>query len=121
MTEHWDQDTPIYLQLHQMVIGRILDRHIKEGEALPSVRSVAAEYRLNPLTVSKAYQMLQDDNIVEKQRGKGLFVLSGAREHVLQREREIFLRDQWPMIVKQIERLGISMEELVEKNKGMQQ
>ena len=73
MPIQWDPDTPIYIQLHQQVVRRILDGHIAEGEPLPSVRKVAAEYQLNPITISKAYQMLQDENIVDKQRGKGVF------------------------------------------------
>jgi GntR family transcriptional regulator len=86
MTQQWDPESPIYLQLYQQVIKRILDGFIAEGEAVPSVRNVASEYRINPITISKAYQMLQDENIVEKQRGKGLFVKSGAKMRILARE-----------------------------------
>lgn len=113
MTEHWNTDTPIYLQLYQQVITRILDGYIKEGEALPSVRKVAAQYQLNPMTISKAYQMLQDENIVDKQRGKGLFVKEGVIENMLVRERENFLTQQWPVILKQISRLNLSAEQLL--------
>ena len=113
MTLQWDPDKPIYLQLYQQVVTRILDGYIKEGEALPSVRKVAAEYQLNPITISKAYQMLQDEHVVEKQRGKGLFILPGAQEKMLVRERESFLSHQWPEVLKQITRLKLSPEELL--------
>ncbi|GAC19161.1 GntR family transcriptional regulator [Paraglaciecola arctica] len=112
MTIHWNGDTPIYIQLYQQVIKRILDGNIKEGEALPSVRKVAAEYQLNPLTISKAYQMLQDDLYVEKQRGKGLFVKLGAPQRILETERASFLSTEWPLILQQISRLKFSVEEL---------
>lgn len=113
MTPQWDPDKPIYLQLYQQVVTRILDGYIKEGEALPSVRKVAAEYQLNPITISKAYQMLQDEQVVEKQRGKGLFVLSGAQDLMLERERSSFLSHQWPEVLKQITRLKLSAEQLL--------
>jgi len=113
MTTQWDADKPIYLQLYQQVFTRILDGYIKEGEALPSVRQVAAQYQVNPMTISKAYQMLQDEQIVEKQRGKGLFVNQGAQELMLDRERESFLTQQWPLILKQITRLKLSAEQLL--------
>jgi len=116
MTPQWDPDKPIYLQLYQQVVTRILDGYIKEGEALPSVRKVAAEYQLNPMTISKAYQMLQDEQVVEKQRGKGLFVLAGSQELMLGRERERFLLHQWPDILKQILRLKLSPAELLTNN-----
>ena len=113
MTPQWDPEKPIYLQLYQQVVTRILDGYIKEGEALPSVRKVAAEYQLNPITISKAYQMLQDEHVVEKRRGKGLFVLAGAQELMLNRERERFLVQQWPEVLMQISRLKLSAEELL--------
>jgi GntR family transcriptional regulator len=113
MTPQWDSEKPIYLQLYQQVIARILDGYIKEGEALPSVRKVAAEYQINPITISKAYQMLQDEQVVEKQRGKGLFVIPGAQELMLERERGLFLSQQWPEVLKQITRLKLSAEQLL--------
>ncbi|MGB1261837.1 MAG: GntR family transcriptional regulator [Cognaticolwellia sp.] len=113
MPKQWDPDTPIYIQLYQQVVTRILDGYIIEGEALPSVRKVAAQYQLNPITISKAYQMLQDENIVEKQRGKGLFVKNGVQELILGRERENFLNAQWPKILEQINRLKLSTEDLL--------
>ena len=117
MMTSWSSDSPIYIQLYQQVIKRILDGNIKEGEALPSVRNVAAEYRLNPVTISKAYQMLQDEEIVEKQRGKGLFVIPGVQEKVLERERQSFLVNEWPMILQQITRLKLSVEQLLTPQK----
>lgn len=113
MPTPWDPDTPIYIQLYQQVVTRILDGYITEGEPLPSVRKVAAEYKLNPITISKAYQMLQDENIVEKQRGKGLFVKHGVQDIILNRERESFLSSQWPKILQQINRLKLSAEDLL--------
>ncbi|MDG1752616.1 MAG: GntR family transcriptional regulator [Thalassotalea sp.] len=118
MTTQWDADKPIYLQLYQQVLTRILDGYIKEGEALPSVRKVASQYQINPITISKAYQMLQDEQVVEKQRGKGLFVKQGAQENMLERERESFLTQQWPQILQQITRLNLSAEQLLSTDKG---
>lgn len=113
MTKNWDADTPIYIQLYKQVIKRILDGNIQEGEALPSVRKVAAEYQLNPITISKAYQMLQDEQLVDKQRGKGLFVKVGVQELILDRERRYFLSTEWPMIQQKISRLQLSVEDLI--------
>mgnify|MGYP005991046273 CR=1 FL=1 len=117
MRQHWDNDTPIYVQLYQTVVSRILDGMLKEGEALPSVRNVAAEYQLNPVTISKAYQMLQDENIVEKQRGIGLFIIEGSKSKILQRERTSFLKQEWPKVIKKIERLELSVEQLLTSSK----
>lgn len=117
MSKVWNTDRPIYIQLYHQVIQRILDGYIKEGEPLPSVRNVASEYQLNPVTISKAYQMLQDELIVEKQRGKGLFVKQGIQQVILERERDSFITNEWPNIVKQIERLQLSVEQLLELNK----
>lgn len=113
MTQQWDPESPIYLQLYQQVIKRILDGFIAEGEPVPSVRNVASEYRLNPMTISKAYQMLQDEHIVEKQRGKGLFVKPGAKNLILERERNIFINKEWPVVLQQIERLQLKIEDLL--------
>ena len=118
MTIHWNGDIPIYIQLYQQVIQRILDGNIKEGEALPSVRKVAAEYQLNPVTISKAYQMLQDEQYVEKQRGKGLFVKPGAPHRILEKERNSFLSNEWPLLLQKISRLNLSVEELPRTTKG---
>lgn len=112
MAIQWDADIPIYIQLYQQVITRILDRHIQEGEALPSVRKVAADYQLNPITISKAYQMLQEEQYVEKQRGKGLFVSAGAHQRILESQRAVFLSTEWPLILQKISRLDLSIEQL---------
>lgn len=117
MVPQWDAEKPIYLQLYQQVISRILSGDICEGESLPSVRKVAAEYQLNPLTVSKAYQMLQDEELVDKQRGKGLFVKDGVKGQLLARERDQFLAREWPAIVERITQLELSVETLLSKHK----
>ena len=113
MSKTWDNDIPIYLQLYQQVIRRILDGYIAEGDSLPSVRNVASEYQLNPVTISKASQMLQDEQIVEKQRGKGLFVKEGVQMLILERERKQFLDKEWPAVLEQITRLQLSAEQLL--------
>jgi GntR family transcriptional regulator len=118
MAMQWDGDIPIYIQLYQQVIRRILDEHLLEGEALPSVRKVASEYQLNPVTVSKAYQMLQEEDIVEKQRGKGLFIKNGVKEVILDRERAAFIEKEWPIVLEQIQRLKLSPEELLAISQG---
>lgn len=107
MTVGWNDNTPIYLQLKERVIGMMLDGVLKAGDALPSVRQVAAEYQLNPITVSKAYQELVDDNLVEKRRGIGMYVTDGASEKLLASERERFMREEWPAMLERIRRLGI--------------
>ncbi|NRA59389.1 MAG: GntR family transcriptional regulator [Psychrobium sp.] len=112
MTTQWDNDTPIYVQLYRQVISRILDGYIIEGEALPSVRKVAAQYQINPITISKAYQILQDEDIVEKQRGKGMFVKQGVKESLLKREREQFINNEWPMVLAKINRLKLDLDTL---------
>ncbi|MFC3120113.1 GntR family transcriptional regulator [Agaribacter flavus] len=116
--KHWQTDSPIYIQLYQEVIQRIIDGHILEGEALPSVRRVSAEYELNPITISKAYQMLQDENIVEKVRGKGLFVRAGAQLDILERERSNFLTHEWPRVLEKISRFHLSLDDLLPKGSG---
>ena len=112
MTTQWDNDTPIYVQLYQQVISRILYGYIIEGEALPSVRKVAAQYQINPITISKAYQILQDEDIVEKQRGKGMFVKLGVKELLLKREREQFINNEWPTVLAKINRLKLDLDTL---------
>lgn len=113
MQANWNDNQPIYRQLRDKVIASILDRELKEGDALPSVRQVSADFQLNPITVSKAYQELVDDELVEKKRGVGMFIQQGAREKLLSRERQSFLRDEWPLIVEKIKRLGLSASELL--------
>jgi GntR family transcriptional regulator len=109
----WNDSQPIYRQLRDRVVAMILDGVLKDGDPLPSVRNVAAENRVNPLTVLKAYQQLADDELVEKRRGLGMFVRSGARDVLLRDERSDFLKVQWPQIVETIRRLGLSPGELL--------
>jgi GntR family transcriptional regulator len=113
MTIGWNDNTPIYRQLKDRVIGMMLDGVLKAGDALPSVRQIAAEYQLNPITVSKAYQELVDDNLVEKRRGIGMYVSEGASEKLLTSERERFVREEWPAMVERIRRLGLDLEQLL--------
>ena len=94
------------------VVHMILDGVLKEGDPLPSVRNVAAEYRVNPLTVLKAYQQLVDEGLVEMKRGLGMFVKAGARDLLLQGEREKFLAEEWPRVFSSIQRLGLTQKEL---------
>jgi GntR family transcriptional regulator len=109
----WSDNQPIYRQLRERVIAMILDGVLKEGDPLPSVRTVAAEYRVNPLTVLKAYQELADEQLVEKRRGVGMFITPGARDLLLNGERQKFLAEQWPRIRATIQRLGLSPQALL--------
>lgn len=109
----WNDNAPIYRQLKDRVIGMMLDGALKAGDPLPSVRQIAAEYQLNPITVSKAYQELVDDNLVEKRRGIGMYVTEGASEKLLASERERFLREEWPAMLERIRQLGLSLEQLL--------
>jgi GntR family transcriptional regulator len=113
MNNGWNDNTPIYRQLKDRVIGMMLDGALKAGDPLPSVRQVAAEYQLNPITVSKAYQELVDDNLVEKRRGIGMYVLEGASEKLLASERERFLREEWPAMLERIRLLGLDAARLL--------
>ena len=113
MDADWNDDLPIYRQLRDRVVAMLLEGVIGDGDALPSVRNVAAEYRLNPLTVLKGYQELVDEELVEKRRGRGMYVLPGARDKVLADERRRFLDDQWPDVVATMHRLGIAPAELL--------
>jgi len=113
MDREWNDNQPIYRQLRDRVVAMILDGVLKEGDPLPSVRNVAAEYRVNPLTVLKGYQELVDEELVEKRRGLGMFVKDGARKLLLRGEREKFLSDEWPRIQATIQRLGLSADELL--------
>ncbi len=116
MTANWDDNQPIYWQLRQRTVAAILDGSLDEGQPLPSVRQVAVDFQINPLTVSKAYQSLVDDNLVEKRRGVGMFVREGARRKLLESERRRFLEEEWPRIAERIEKLGLSIEDLVATN-----
>jgi GntR family transcriptional regulator len=109
----WDESQPIYRQLRDRVVAMMLEGVLKEGEPLPSVRQVAAEYRLNPLTVLKAYQQLSDEGLVEKRRGLGMFVAPGASKALMKDERSRFLETDWPKIRATIQRLGLSAETLL--------
>jgi GntR family transcriptional regulator len=113
MDREWTDHRPIYRQLRDRVVAMILDGVLAEGDPLPSVRNVAAEYRVNPLTVLKSYQELVDEGLVESRRGRGMFVNPGARDLVLAAEREKFLGEEWPRVRATIERLGITVEELL--------
>ena len=112
MNREWNDSQPIYRQLRDRVVAMILEGVLKEGDPLPSVRTVAADYRVNPLTVLKAYQELVDDKLVETRRGLGMFVNAGARDLLLKGEREKFLTEEWPRVAAAIDRLGLSQKEL---------
>ncbi len=113
MEPQWDDSLPIYRQLRDRVVAMILEGVLKEGDPLPSVRNVAAEFRLNPLTVLKGYQQLVDEQLVEKRRGRGMFVSEGARAALMKDERQRFLDDEWPRVYATIARLGLTLEELL--------
>jgi GntR family transcriptional regulator len=114
MPEHWNDSQPIYWQLKERTVAMILDGTLAEGEALPSVRTVAAEFQLNPITVSKSYQALVDDGLVEKRRGLGMFVCAGARKTLLASERARFLEEEWPATLNRIEQLGLDPSALLD-------
>jgi GntR family transcriptional regulator len=113
MDREWNDSQPIYRQLRDRVVAMILDGVLKEGDPLPSVRNVAAEYRVNPLTVLKGYQQLVDEGLVESKRGLGMFVNAGARNLLLKAERQKFLGEEWPRVRATIERLGLTATELL--------
>jgi GntR family transcriptional regulator len=114
MDREWNDSQPIYRQLRDRVAAMLLDGLLNEGDPLPSVRNVAAEYRVNPLTVLKAYQQLVDEQLVEKRRGLGMFINAGARKKLLGAERQKFLQEQWPLVSATIQRLGLTREELLD-------
>src|ERR1700730_15483880 len=113
MSREWNDGQPIYRQLRDRVVHMILDGVLNEGDPLPSVRNVAAEYRVNPLTVLKSYEELVDERLIEKKRGLGMFVTAGARNLLLQSERQKFLAEEWPRICTTIQRLGLTPEDLM--------
>ena len=113
MGREWNDGQPIYRQLRDRVAVMILDDVLKEGDPLPSVRTVAAEYRINPLTVLKGYQQLVDEGLVEARRGLGMYVSAGARAQLLQGERQKFLDEEWPRVARTIQRLGLTPDELL--------
>jgi GntR family transcriptional regulator len=114
MDFEWNNSQPIYRQLRDRVVAMILDGVLKEGDPLPSVRTVAADYRVNPLTVLKAYQQLVDEELVETRRGRGMFINAGARSLLLQGERQKFLDEEWPRIHATIQRLGLTPQDLLD-------
>ena len=113
MDHEWNDREPIYRQIRGRVAAMILDGALKEGDPLPSVRTVAAEYRINPITVLKAYQELSNEGLVESRRGLGMFINVGARDLLLQGEREKFLREEWPRVYANMQRLGLDPEKLL--------
>ncbi len=115
MSIHWNDSQPIYWQLKERTIAMILDGTLGEGEALPSVRNVASEFQLNPITVSKSYQALVDEDLVEKRRGLGMFVCAGAYKKLVASERDKFLNEEWPATLKRIGQLGLDIKELLNK------
>jgi GntR family transcriptional regulator len=115
MDLEFNDSQPIYRQLRDRVVAMILDGVLKEGDPLPSVRTVAAEYRVNPITVLKGYQELVDEHLVETRRGRGMFINVGARNLLLQGERQKFLEEEWPRVHANIQRLGLSAEELLKQ------
>ncbi|PJK13543.1 GntR family transcriptional regulator [Lysobacteraceae bacterium NML07-0707] len=116
-THQWQDGIPIYRQLKELVIARIIGGELKPGDALPSVRTVAAEYQLNPITVSRAFQELADEALVEKRRGLGMFVIEGAPQKLLASERRRFLDEEWPQVLARIEQLGLDLNQLIDPAK----
>lgn len=108
----WNNKEPIYLQLRDRLVALIMDGVFPEGYALPSVRQIAGEQRINPITVSKAFQILVDEELVEKKRGLGMYVVKGAKDKLAKLERQKFLTEEWPQIASRIERLGLELDDL---------
>ncbi|HKE48557.1 MAG TPA: GntR family transcriptional regulator [Rhodanobacteraceae bacterium] len=117
MTIAWNDSTPIYRQLRDRVVAMILDGVLKQGDPLPSVRQVAADFQINPITVSKAYQELVDENLVEKRRGLGMYVTEGARSALMKSERDRFLSEEWPQLYARLTRLGLTLEQLMDASR----
>jgi GntR family transcriptional regulator len=115
MSITWNDSTPIYRQLRDRVVAMILDGVLKPGDPLPSVRQVAGDFQINPITVSKGYQELVDENLVEKRRGLGMYVNEGARDALLASERERFLREEWPALAARLARLGLNLHQLMDE------
>lgn len=118
MEINWNNKEPIYLQLKDRLVELIMDGVLCEGDALPSVRQISSEQRINPITVSKAFQILVDEELIEKKRGLGMYVLSGAKEKLSTDEKRKFLEQEWPQIAERIERLGLSVDELTGSKKN---
>ena len=113
MSADWNDNAPIYRQLKSRVLEMMLDGLLKPGDALPSVRQVAADYQLNPITVSRAYQELVDEELIEKKRGLGMYMSDGAREKLLTSERARFINEEWPAVVERLDRLGLNASDLL--------
>ena len=113
MNISWNEKDPIYRQLHDRIIELMLEGTFNDGDSLPSVRQIASDHRINPITVSKAFQLLVDDGFVEKKRGLGMFVCEGAGSILKKHERNKFLKEEWPIICEKIDRLELSNEELL--------
>ena len=113
MTPDWTEDQPIYRQLRDKVVDAIMDGSLKEGEPLPSVRTVAVELQINPITASKAYQELVGEQLVEKRRGLGMFVVEGARGKLLEAERRRFMEEEWPKFLERMKKLELDARELL--------
>ncbi|HEX8585450.1 MAG TPA: GntR family transcriptional regulator [Allosphingosinicella sp.] len=109
------EERPVYLRLRDTIAAMILEGKVREGDPLPSVRSLAAEHGANPLTVAKAYQTFQDEGLVVVRRGVGMFVAEGASSRLLSNERKEFLEQRWPAVVAQIRRLGLDPQDLLER------
>ena len=118
MEINWNNKEPIYLQLRDRLVELIMDGVLEEGDALPSVRQISSEQRINPITVSKAFQLLVDDGLVEKRRGLGMYVVIGAKDKLAVEERAKFLDEEWPQIAERIERLGLGIDELLGVSKN---
>jgi len=109
----WNDNAPIYRQLKERIMAMMLDGAIAPGDGLPSVRQIAAEYQLNPLTVSRTYQELSEEGLIEKRRGIGMFMAQDAAERLFASERTRFLNDEWPHVRTRIRRLGLNAAELL--------
>ena len=114
MSITWNDNAPIYRQLRDRVVAMILDGVLKQGDALPSVRQVAADFQLNPITVSKAYQELVDEQLVEKRRGLGMYVSDGARDALMLSERDRFLKEEWPLLYARLKRMNLDLQTLLQ-------
>ena len=112
MATSWNDKQPIYQQLKDLISISIIEGGLKEGEMIPSIRHVSADYQVNPLTVSKAYQALVDTGIIEKRRGLGMFVKKDAQRHLLESEKKRFIEEEWPQVQEKIKRLGLDIKEL---------
>ena len=121
MSFQWSDKEPIYLQLKDQIRNMILIGDLLEGEPLPSVRQVAADYQLNPITVSKAWQYLVDEDLVEKRRGLGMFVRQKAQKKLLEVDQQNFMKVEWPIIKTKIKNLNLDVENLIHSLKKIRE